>query len=78
MHRIDDTIDPTDDAPNLLTITSGGVQATRKTSRGEELEQSRGALPKNLIHPLSLQDLKSEGFEDLLSRLPMHADAGME
>uniref|UniRef100_A0A0A8XXX4 Uncharacterized protein n=1 Tax=Arundo donax TaxID=35708 RepID=A0A0A8XXX4_ARUDO len=31
-------------------------------SHGEELKQSCRALPKNLIHPLPVQDLKSDGF----------------
>ena len=71
-------IDPVDDTPNLLMMTAGDAQTSRKTSRGEELEQSYRALLKILILPLPMQDLKSEGFEDLLSWLPVHADAGME
>ena len=39
------------------------------------LEQSRRALPKNLIHPLPVQDLEDGGSRDLLSRLSVHADA---
>ena len=38
-------------------------------------EQSRRALPKNLILPLSVQDPKGEDSGDLLSRSPVHADA---
>jgi hypothetical protein len=44
-------------------------------TRGEELEQSRRALPKNLIHPLTYRIAKTSGFGDLLSRSPVHADA---
>ena len=33
-----------------------------KTSRGVEREQSREALPKNLIRPLPVQDRKGEWF----------------
>jgi hypothetical protein len=40
-------------------------------SCGEELdeasEQSRRSLPKNLIHPLPMQDVEDDGFEYLLS-----------
>ena len=39
------------------------------------LEQSRRALPKNLIRPLSVQDLEDGGFGDLLSRSSVHTDA---
>ena len=38
-------------------------------------EQSRQALPKNLIRPLPVQD-REDGFSgDLLSRSPVHTDA---
>jgi hypothetical protein len=33
------------------------------------------ALPKNLIRPLLVQDHKDEGFGDLLSQSPVHADS---
>jgi hypothetical protein len=46
-----------------------------KMTRDEELEQSRRALPKNLIRPLSYRIAKASGSGDLLSRLPVHADA---
>ena len=39
------------------------------------LEQSRRALPKNLIRPLPVQNLEDGGSGDLLSRLPVHSDA---
>ena len=42
-----------------------------ETSRDEELEQSRGALPKNLIRPLPFTKAIASG--DLLSRSPVHA-----
>ena len=38
------------------------------------LEQSRQALPKNLIRPLPVQDLEDGGYKDLLSRSSVHAD----
>jgi hypothetical protein len=44
-------------------------------SRGEELEQSRRALPKNLIRPLPYRISKASGFGDLLSRSSVHASA---
>ena len=40
----------------------------------KNLEQSRQALPKNLIRPLPVQDLEDGGFGDLLSRSLVHAD----
>jgi hypothetical protein len=46
-----------------------------KTTRDEELEQSRRALPKNLIRPLPYRITKASGSGDLLSRLPVHTDA---
>jgi hypothetical protein len=46
-----------------------------KTTRDEELEQSRRALPKNLIRPLSYRIAKASGSGDLLSRSPVHAGA---
>jgi hypothetical protein len=47
----------------------------RKTTRNEELEQSRRALPKNLIRPLPYRITKASGSEDLLSRSPVLAGA---
>jgi hypothetical protein len=46
-----------------------------KTTRDEELEQSRRAPPKNLIRPLPYRIAKASGSRDLLSRLPVHAVA---
>src|SRR4051794_15906849 len=44
-----------------------------ETSRDEDLEQSHGALPQNLIRPLPYRITKASGSGDLLSRLPVHA-----
>jgi hypothetical protein len=44
-----------------------------KTTRGEELEQSRRTLPKNLIRPLPYRIAKASGSGDLLSRSSVHA-----
>jgi hypothetical protein len=41
----------------------------------EELEQSRKALPKNLIRPLPYRIPKASGSRDLLSHSPVHAGA---
>jgi hypothetical protein len=46
-----------------------------KTTHDEELEQSRRALPKNLIRPLPDRIAKASGFGDLLSHSPEHAGA---
>jgi hypothetical protein len=46
-----------------------------KTTCDEELEQSRRALPKNLICPLLYRIAKASGSGDLLSRSPVHAGA---
>jgi hypothetical protein len=46
-----------------------------KTTREEELEQSRRALPKHLILPLPYRIAKASGSGDLPSLLPVHADA---
>jgi hypothetical protein len=46
-----------------------------KMTCDEELEQSRGALPKNLIRPLPYRMAKTSGSGDLLSRSPVHNDA---
>jgi hypothetical protein len=46
-----------------------------KMTHGEELKQSRRALPKNLIFPLPYRITKESGSGDLLSRSPMHAGA---
>ena len=44
------------------TIVRRSSRLGRRTSHGEDLEQSRLAVPKNLIRPLLLQDHKSERF----------------
>jgi hypothetical protein len=46
-----------------------------KTTRDEELEQSRRALPKNLIRLLPYRIAKASGSGDPLSRSPVHAGA---
>jgi hypothetical protein len=59
----------------MKTAVGNTAQLGRKTTRDEELEQSRRALPKNLIHPLSYRIAKASGSRDLLSRSPVHAGA---
>jgi hypothetical protein len=46
-----------------------------KMTRDEELEQSRRALPKNLIRPLPYRIAKASGSGDLLSRSLVHTGA---
>jgi hypothetical protein len=46
-----------------------------KTSRDEELEQSRRALPKNLIRHLPYRIARASGSGDLLSHSSVHAGA---
>ena len=41
-------------------------------TRDEELEQSRRALPKNLIRPLPYRIARASGSGDLLSRSSVH------
>jgi hypothetical protein len=53
------------------TIRSSGW----KTTRGGSGEQSRRALPKNLIRPLPYRIAKATGSGDLLSQTPVHAGA---
>ena len=53
------------------TIRSSGWKATR----GGSAEQSRRALPKNLIRPLPYRITKATGSGDLLSQTPVHAGA---
>ena len=48
---------------------------TGKTSCDDELEQSRRALPKNLISPLRYRIARVNGSGDLLSCLAVHAGA---
>ena len=59
----------------LKTTSFRSRRATGKTSRDDELEQSRGALPKNLIRPLPYRITKASGSGDLLSRSPVYAGA---
>ena len=67
-----------DDVGNDLLLTtmettmSSTTRLGRKTTRDDELEQSRRALPKNLIRPLPVQDRKDTRFRR--PALP-HADA---
>ena len=46
-----------------------------KTTRGGSGEQSREALPKNLIRPLPYRITRAIGSGDLLSQTPVHAGA---
>ena len=46
----------------LLTAMNSTARLGRKTTRDDEFEQSRTALPKNLIRPLPVQDRKDERF----------------
>ena len=57
----------------MNTTMSSTARLGRKTTRDDEFEQSRTALPKNLIRPLPVQDRKDERLGDLLSHAPMHA-----
>ena len=46
----------------MNTTMSSTTRLGRKTTRDDEFEQSRTALPKNLIRPLPVQDRKDERF----------------
>jgi hypothetical protein len=59
----------------MKTAVGSTARLGWKTTRGEELEQSRRALPKNLIRPLPYRIAKTSGSGDLLSRSPVHAGA---
>jgi hypothetical protein len=59
----------------MKTAVSCTARLGWKTTRDDELEQSRRALPKNLIRPLPYRIAKASGFRDLLSRSPVHAGA---
>jgi hypothetical protein len=59
----------------MKTAVGCTARLGRKTTRDEELEQSRRALPKNLIRPLPYRIAKVSGSGDLLSRSPVHAGA---
>jgi hypothetical protein len=62
----------------MKTVVGCTVRLGWKTTCDEELEQSRRALPKNLICPLPYRIAKASGFGDLLSRSPVHASAQNE
>jgi hypothetical protein len=47
----------------MKTAVGSIVQLERKTTRDEELEQPRGALPKNLIRPLPYRIAKAGDLE---------------
>jgi hypothetical protein len=57
----------------MKTVVGCTARLGWKTTRDEELEQSRRALSKNLIRPLPYRIAKASGSEDLLSRSPVHA-----
>jgi hypothetical protein len=59
----------------MKTALGSTTRLGRKTSHDEELEQSRRALPKNLIRPLPYRITKASGSRDLLSHSPVHAGA---
>jgi hypothetical protein len=59
----------------MKTAVGSTARLGWKATRDEELEQSRRALPKNLIHPLSYRITKASGSGDLLFRSPV---LGME
>jgi hypothetical protein len=73
---VDDNVGEDWSKQTIMKMTVGSTaQLGWKTTRGEELEQSCRALPKNLIRPLPYSIAKASGSRDLLSRSPMHADA---
>jgi hypothetical protein len=59
----------------MKTAVSCTARLGRKTTHDEELEQSRRALPENLIRPLPYRITKASGSGDLLSRSPVYAGA---
>jgi hypothetical protein len=59
----------------MKTAVGCTARLGRKTIRDEELEQSRRALPKNLIRSLPYRIAKASGSGDLLSRSPVHVGA---
>jgi hypothetical protein len=59
----------------MKTAVGCTAQLGGKATHDEELEQSRRALPKNLIRPLPYRITKASGSGDLLSRSPVHAGA---
>jgi hypothetical protein len=59
----------------MKMVVGSTVRLGWKTTRDEELEQSRRALPKNLIRRLLYRIAKASGSGDLLSRSPVHTGA---
>jgi hypothetical protein len=59
----------------MKTAVGCAARLGRKTTRDEELEQSRRALPKNLIRSLPYRIAKESSSGDLLSRSPVHVGA---
>jgi hypothetical protein len=59
----------------MKTAVGSTAQLGWKTTRDEELEQSRRALPKNLIRSLMYRIAKASGSGDLLFRPSVHASA---
>ena len=57
----------------MLMAMSSTARLGRKTTRDDEVEQSRRALSKNLIRPLSMQDHQDERF-----RRPALPHAGVQ
>jgi hypothetical protein len=57
----------------MKTAVGSTARLGWKTARDEELEQSRRALPKNLIRPLLYRIAKASGSGDLLSHLPVNS-----
>jgi hypothetical protein len=61
----------------MKTAVGSTARLGRKMAHDEELEQSRRALPKNLILPLPYRIAKASGSGDLLSLSPLHPALGM-
>jgi hypothetical protein len=59
----------------MKTVVGSTARLGWNTTRDEELEQSRRALPKNLIRPLPYRIAKASGSGDLLSHLLEHTGA---
>jgi hypothetical protein len=59
----------------MKTAVGSTTRLGWKMTSDEELEQSRRALPKNLIRPLPYRIAKASGSGDLLSCSPVQAGA---
>jgi hypothetical protein len=59
----------------MKTVVGYTARLGGKMTHDEELEQSRRALPKDLIRPLLYRIAKASDSRDLLSRSPVHAGA---